>query len=140
MKKFAAAVAGAALLASCRGGPDREKENTADTVERTYARPAEETWGAVLSAARELRLNVESDHHDALGGDLMARRGNKDRDRVHIRVRSVERRSTLVSVTLDPGDRNLAEIIHRRVGERLGMSVSGENGREVPGGDVPEDN
>jgi hypothetical protein len=141
MWRAAGIVAGTALLAACRGGSERrEPEKAADTVERTYGRPAEETWAAILSALRELRLTVESDHHDALGGDLVGRRGNKDRDRILVRARSVDPRSTLVSVSLEPGDRNLAEIIHRRIGERLGMGVSGDDGREpAPPGEAPGD-
>jgi hypothetical protein len=113
----------ASALSSCSvfKGRDTEQAAAINTVTKTYSKPAEETWRAVLSVTKELDLRVDKDEHDALGGCLIAMRSNKDE--VHVDARSVDAQNTIVSVMVEPGDKNLAQIIQDRVSDRLGLNV-----------------
>ncbi|HVR84232.1 MAG TPA: hypothetical protein VMU54_07975 [Planctomycetota bacterium] len=126
----------ASTLASCStfGGRDSENAAAIHTVTKTYSKPADETWRAVLSVAKELDLRVETDQHDALGGMMIAKRSNKDE--VHVDARSVDAQNTTVSVLVEPGDKNLAQIIQDRVSDRLGLSVGAARASLAAGSQV----
>lgn len=112
----------ALALASCKAiTGEQSTAPTVNTVTKSYTKSADETWRAVQSVARDLDLKIDTDQHDALGGNLVALRSNKDE--VHVDARSQDAMNTTVSVWASPGDRNLAQIIHDRISDRLGLSV-----------------
>ena len=124
----ALAVAALPLLAlsSCKalGGGDSAQAITINTVSRTYTKSMNELWPAILTALKDLDLRVAEDQHDALGGRLMAQRANKDS--VIIDARSVDPRTLHVSVGVNPGDRNMAQIVQDRIAEALAADTRNE--------------
>lgn len=128
MKALNAILAGLlAAGAACGGGTTENSASSArsgdlgtglNTVERPYAKPAAEVWDAAVSAAKSYDLKIEGDRHDRMGGELVARRAAGET--VTMRVRSVDDQSSSVAVRVEPGDRNLANLLHDRIGEKLG--------------------
>lgn len=112
-----------AALASCKAlGGSNDETVAVNTVVRAYSKPADETWKAVETVMKEMDLAIDKNSHDALGGNLVARRPNKDE--IHVEARSQDTENTQVSVWVDPGDRAMAQIIQERVSDKLGMGVS----------------
>jgi hypothetical protein len=125
----------ALTLASCKAlGGDRSEAPTINTVTKQYSKPADETWRAVQSVAKDLDLKIDTDQHDALGGNLVALRSNKDE--VHVDARSQDAMNTTVSIWASPGDRSLAQIIHDRLGDRLGLTVGASRSNAAAGSQV----
>lgn len=119
-------------LTSCKtfsGGPDAA--TTVNTVTRTYSKPADETWRSIMTVVKELDLRIDSDQHDALGGTLVATRSNKDE--VHIEARSADAMNTVVAVSVEPGDKNLATIIQDRISERMGLTMGVSKASQAAG-------
>ena len=90
-----------------------------NTVERTYAKSAPDTWDASLAAVKAYDLKVESDRHDSMGGEIQARRA--DGEKVLVKVRSLDDKTSEVSVRVGPGNKNMAEMIHEKITGKLGM-------------------
>ncbi len=113
-------------LSSCKGmgGQSGAQALTINTVSRTYTKSMHELWPAVMAALKDLDLRVAEDQHDALGGRMMAQRANKDS--VIIEARSVDPRTLHVSVAVDPGDRNMAQIVQDRIAEALAGDARNE--------------
>lgn len=112
-------------LTACRGlgifgteAAPRDGEAPANAAVRRYPRSTEDVWSAVAAAMQSLDLRIESDRHDALGGELVARRASDER--VVVRARSLDEASTQVTVSVGTGDRNLAEIVQNHIGRHLG--------------------
>lgn len=112
-------------LTACRGagifGTEAASGNgepPASATVRRYPRSTEDVWSAVTAAMQSLDLRIESDRHDALGGELVARRANNER--IVVRARSLDEASTQVIVHVGDGDRNLAEIVQNSIGRHLG--------------------
>jgi|SRR5579862_317917 len=112
-------------LAACgsaeRSVPPSENDlgSGANTVERKYAKSVSETWEAAMSALKRYDLVVKNDRHDGMGGELQATRASGDRISVH--VQSLDDKHSEVSVRVEPGNRNLAEMIHEKVADNLGL-------------------
>ncbi len=122
-----AATAALALMVSCKSkGFHDDPAQSADVAGRSYAVDVERAWQAVQVTMKELDLDVEKAEHDALGGDVTARRSTGDG--VFIRVRSVNPGTTQLDVAVDPGDRNMAQMIQDRVAEKLGADRPGGGG------------
>lgn len=120
---FVAAGAGACGKQTLLDGNGHEAA-TLHAVERSYTRPAEEVWRAVVSATQELGLKVSRDNHDALGGELEARRATGDQ--VEIEARSTDMNTCRLVVYVKPGDRNMAEMIQDHIATKLGMGPVGK--------------
>src|SRR6185295_5506011 len=111
-----------AALASCKAlGGSGDESVAVNTVVRAYSKPADETWRAVEGVIKEMDLAIDKNTHDALGGNLVARRPNKDE--IHVEARSQDAENTQLSGWVDPGDRSMAQIIQERVGDKLGMNA-----------------
>jgi hypothetical protein len=89
-----------------------------NAIDRTYARPAADVLHAVIASLRSYDLNLESDQHDDLGGEIVARRA--DGHKVTAKITSVDLGHTEVSIRVAPGNRNLAELIHDRIAGKVG--------------------
>jgi len=125
----------ASTLASC--GVFNSRDEQADrihTVTKTYSKPTDETWRAIEAITKDLDLKVDTDQHDALGGTMIAKRSTKDE--IHVEARAVDAQNTIVSVNVDPGDKNLAQIIHDRISDRLGLSVGATRASMAAGSQV----
>ena len=87
-----------------------------NAVEHDYPLTAAAMADAVRSTLISLDLTLKDDHHDALGGDLSATRA--DGHEVQARITAVGKERARVSIRVAPGNRDLAELIHRRLAER----------------------
>jgi len=90
-----------------------------NTVDRQYGRSASDAWDASMAAVKAYDLTVESDHHDSMGGEIRAHRSGGEK--VLVRVKSLDDRNANVSVRVEPGNRNMAEMIHERIADKLGL-------------------
>jgi hypothetical protein len=91
-----------------------------NAVERTYARPAKDLVDVVAACLKSFELHMESDTHDELGGSIVALRA--DGHKVTAKISSVDRDHSQISIRVAPGNRNLADLIHERIAERLSAS------------------
>jgi len=106
------------LSAGCEpGAPSvpatRDLGTGLNTVDREYARPPADLVEAALRALPALELKVESEKRDALGGEIVARRATGSK--VTVVVKGAAPGTCSVSVRVDPGDRNLANLVHDRI-------------------------
>lgn len=110
-----------AMLGACKSlGGDSKAD--ANTLSRKYNRSSTEVWAAVTSALQTLDLRIEEDRHDALGGELSGLRATGDE--VTVVVKSIDESSAQVSVRVEDGDRNMADIIHSQIARNLGTSAA----------------
>jgi hypothetical protein len=121
MNKSMALLSGALvlLLGACKTS---ESKLEANSIMKRYARPAPEVMSALTMALTSLDLRIEEDRHDALGGQVIASRANKDP--IKVNVKSVDETSTQVTVSVGEGDRNLADIIHSQIAKNLGTGTA----------------
>lgn len=114
------AASAVALLGACKSQPFQSSaaRETSGTASKTYAMDVERVWQALGQVMRELDLDVETSQHDALGGELTARRATGDK--VHARVRSTAPQSTGVDILVEPGEPAMAQMIQDRVAAKLG--------------------
>ena len=120
-RRWLAVIAPAILAASgCRATDLGLRTNT---VARDYGKPAAETWTAAVGAMEKLEMKNEKAPHDALGGEIRARRA--DGAHVTVNVRSVDANVTRVMVYVEPGDVDLAPIIHEQVADGMGLGAAG---------------
>ena len=120
-----ASLAALALLAAGCGKsePDLTPKKTdfgtgLNTIDRTYAATPSDLFEVVSASLRSFDLAVESDRHDDLGGEIVARRA--DGSKVTAKITARDDTSSEVSVRVAPGNRNLADLIHGRIAEKVG--------------------
>jgi len=124
MKPMMAMLA-ALALGACSGSDKSSEVKQGDlgtginTIDRQYARSAGDTWDAAVAAMKHYNLDIETDNHDALGGELRAHRGGGEK--VRVRVRSLDDKNSDVTVRVEPGNRNMAEMIHDKIADKLGL-------------------
>jgi hypothetical protein len=107
------------MLGACKSS---ESKAQANAVVRRYNRPAPEVWSAVTSALQSLDLRIDEGRHDALGGQLTGTRATGDA--VQVDVKSIDETTAQVSVAVEDGNRNMADIIHSQIGKYLGTSTA----------------
>lgn len=119
------------MLALCGGcvntaiGPDpRANVGTYSYVTRNleslYSATLQDMWPATLAAVRNLKLTLEENYLDALGGKVLARRA--DGTRVKIWLDPVGTRTTSVYVRIGFwGDKDLSERVHQEIRHELGL-------------------
>ncbi|HVR87383.1 MAG TPA: DUF3568 family protein [Planctomycetota bacterium] len=90
-----------------------------NTIDRQYGRSASDTWDAAEAAIKAYDITIESDAHDSMGGELRAHRASGDK--VVIRVKSLDDKHSDVTVRVEPGNRNMAEMIHEKIADKLGL-------------------
>ncbi len=118
-RKFAGAAAAAAAILAVAACRHTDLGLHMNTVTREYETTVDATWKAAEEAALKLELKPESDRHDKLGGELVARRA--DDSLVTMNIRSVDRDTTRVMVYVAPGNVDLAGQIHERIAGELGL-------------------
>jgi uncharacterized protein DUF3568 len=119
------------MLTACKGGKGLFESSGAQALDESnavrhqYPKAMTDTWKAILAALSELDLKIESDRHDALGGQVVSQRANGDR--VTIEARSLDEHNAEVVVATGTIDRNMAGIIHSRIAHLLSTDpVAGE--------------
>ena len=120
---FPAAIAALALLSSCKNRGFRDDQGQANMSGRVYAMDVERVWQSLQAVVKDLDLKTEKADHDALGGQMTVRRATGEP--VFLRVRSVNPQSTAVDIAVDTGDRNMAQLIQDRIGDKLGANAPG---------------
>src|SRR5579872_3582220 len=115
-------------LAACSGSDKTSTTRQGDlgtgvnTIDRRYGRSAAETWDAAEAVVKSYDITIESDAHDAMGGEIRAHRAGGDK--VLVRVKSLDAKNSDVSVRVEPGNRNMAEMIHEKIADKLGLGVA----------------
>jgi len=127
MKKHLALGGIVMLLAACshEGSSPSAKSDWGtglNTIERKYNKPASDTYDAAMSSLKSLELTVDKDRHDEMGGEIVARRG--DKSKVTVNVTAVDKNKSRASVRVDPGDSTLATLIHEKIADKLGMAAA----------------
>jgi hypothetical protein len=87
------------------------------TVERTYARPANELADAVATSLNSDDLGLQSDVYDVLSGEVTAR--GAEGHRVVARIVPVDRERSRMLINVAAEERKLAALIHERIAETL---------------------
>jgi len=106
-------------LCSCQ---ENDFGSGANTVVREYSISAPQTSSAARRSAEAAGFTLTSDNHDQLGGEIVARRANGCE--VRIDVKSIDERSSRVSVRIEPGDRALATQLQERIAEKAGLGTA----------------
>jgi hypothetical protein len=88
-----------------------------NTVEKMYSATPVNLFEVVSASLKSYDLSVESDRHDDLGGEIVARRA--DGSRVTAKITARDEASSEVSIRVAPGNKNLAEMIHARIAEKV---------------------
>ncbi len=107
------------LVASCQ---ENDLGSGANTMVREYAKPASETWKAARATVDGAEFKFTGDKHDQLGGEILARRANGCE--VRLEVKSLDEKRSRVSVRVEPGDRDLANLLHERIAEKAGLGAA----------------
>jgi len=91
-----------------------------NTIEKTYDATPSRLFEVVSSSLQSYGLTVEPDSkHDDLGGEILAHRA--DGSKVTAKITARDEASSEVSIRVAPGNRNLAEMIHARIAEKVGV-------------------
>jgi hypothetical protein len=109
------------LLGACSSS-EKEPDPGANTVERQYGKPAADVCAAAVSALKSYDLRIDSDRHDELGGEVIARRA--DGHRVTAKVAALDPKSSHVSMRVEPGNREMAQVLQERIADKLGMGTA----------------
>jgi hypothetical protein len=95
-----------------------------NTVERKYGRTASDIHQAALASFKSFDLTVDQDRHDAMGSEVVGHRA--DGHRVTVKVDAIDNDSSSASVRVEPGDSNMAQMIHEKIADKLGMGTATE--------------
>ncbi len=86
----------------------------------TYASSLDRTWGATVSALRDLDIRVVSSHRDETKGEIEARQS--DDTKVKIAMEPSGPNTTLVKIRVGMfGDNAVSRAINRKIASRLGV-------------------
>jgi len=130
--KFALPLSLVALFAS---GCDREQTTKIapasrdlgtglNTIERTYGRAPADLVSVVQRSLLALDLRIDSERHDNLGGEIVAIRATGQK--ITVTLKGLESSRSSVSVRVEPGDRDLANLVHDKITEHL-VPVEGKS-------------
>ena len=87
-------------------------------LKRNYEAPMDKTWEATMKAVKALKLNVESQNHDALTGIIKGKMA--DEKSFEINLKRVGENLTEVGVRIGTfGDRERSEVIHNKIHSML---------------------
>jgi len=117
------------LLAACsheESAPSRRSDGGtgANTVERTYGKTPLDTYAAALAAVWSFGLSVDREWHDAMGGEVIGHRA--DGQSVTVKVDAIDSRNSRATVRVEPGDSHMAQMIHEKIADKLGMGTARE--------------
>lgn len=117
------------LLAACShegSSPSSRSDGGSgvNTVERMYGKTPSESYAAAIAAVRGFDLSLDRDWHDAMGGEVVGHRA--DGHNVTVKIDAIDSNNSRVSVRVEPGDSNMAQMIHEKITDKLGMGVARE--------------
>jgi len=92
-----------------------------NTVERLYGKTPSETYAAAVAAVRSFDLSLDRDWHDAMGGEVVGHRA--DGHSVIVKVDAIDSNNSRASVRVEPGDSNMAQMIHEKIADKLGTGI-----------------
>jgi len=120
------AIGSLALLAltACKYFGETKNEAPKGSVDRKYTKSPDEVSKAASEALGELNINIQSDEHDALGGQITAARATPAAEPVIVWYQSADARTTQVSVGVGKGDRGIAELIQEHIAQKLGSPTT----------------
>lgn len=107
-------------LTACQMFGGTKNEPPKGSVDRRYQKTPDEVSKAATDALASLNIPIQSDSHDALGGQINAQRQNDSADTVTIWYQSVDPRTTQVAVGVGKGNRDLAQMIQDQIAQHLG--------------------
>ena len=84
-----------------------------NNVDRAYARTPSELFPVVQRSLVALDLKIESEKHDNLGGEAVAIRATGQK--VTVTIKGLDTTRSNVSVRVEPGDRDLANLVHEKI-------------------------
>jgi hypothetical protein len=124
MKQLLALAGILAPLAACSSegsspSPKSDLGTGLNTIERKYNRPAPATYDAAVAAVKSFDLSIDSTRHDELGGEVVGHRA--DGRKVSVQVKAIDKNNSRASVRVDPGDAKMAQMVHDRMADRLGI-------------------
>jgi hypothetical protein len=142
MKNLAALAGILALIAACsnEGHSPSSKSDWGtglNTVERKYTKPAPDTFDAAVSTLRSYDLWIDRDRHDELGGEVDAHRA--DGKKVLVKVDALDKNNSRASVRVEPGDAKLAQMIHEKMADKLGLGSAKASWLNGNSADFPYD-
>jgi hypothetical protein len=111
-------------LTACQYFGETKNEAPKGSVDRKYSKSPDEVAKAASEALAELNINIQSDQHDALGGQITAARANAAEDPVIVWYQSADARTTQVAVGVGKGDRGIAELIQDHIAQKLGSPTT----------------
>jgi hypothetical protein len=111
-------------LSACQTFGGSKNEPPKGAVDRRYTNTPDEVSRAVTEALNELNISVLSDNHDALGGEIQAKRSNASADAVTVWYQSADARNTQVSVGVGKGDRQIGQLIQDQIAQKLGSPTA----------------
>lgn len=132
MKRVAHALVGLSLLVICSGcvaaavgaGAGAGAGTYAyikGELQATYGTPIEQIWPKTLEALHDLKLTIDRQHMDALGGIIEGRRA--DGTPFTVQLKPVGERSTTIGVRIGTfGSKSKSELIHRAIHSRIAGS------------------
>ncbi len=111
-------------LSACQWIEGTPNEPPKASIDRKYTKTPDEVARAATDALADLNMPVQSDQHDALGGQIRATRGNASAEPVTVWYQSADPRTTQVSVAVGSGDRQAAQLIQDQIAQKLGSPAS----------------
>jgi hypothetical protein len=104
-----AAGAGAATVAYVKG-----------ELRTTYAASLNRTWEAILSALKDLRINIYSSKKDATEGDIEATKADGTKVKINLEPAGPDTTSVRIRVGMF-GDEEASRVINRQIASKLGV-------------------
>lgn len=106
-----------------------------NSIERTYGKPAPDTYTAAVSALKSFSIAIDKDVHDEFGGELDGKRA--DGSKVSVNVVVIDKDHSEAVVRVGSGNSAVATMIHEMIAEKLGMGKAnaaflGGNTAEFP--------
>jgi hypothetical protein len=140
MKKHLILAGMVALMAACAhegNSPSSMSDwgTGLNSIERSYNKPAPDTFSAAVSALKSFSLTIDKDVHDEFGGELEAHRA--DGSKVSVNVVVIDKAHSEAVVRVGPGNSAVATMIHEVIADKLGMGKAnaaflGGNTEEFP--------
>jgi len=90
-----------------------------NTVDRDYDSTVKHAHDAAMATLKQQDLEIESDKSDTLGSSIVAKRKANPDNKVLIEVKALETDKTRVSVRVQPGDKNQANMIQDQIQKKL---------------------
>jgi hypothetical protein len=89
-----------------------------------YGKTPSEIYAATVAAVRSFELSIDREWHDSMCREVVGYRA--DGHRATVKVEATDRNNSRTAVRIEPGDSNMAQMIHEKIVDKLGMGTAGE--------------